>query len=123
MANLPISSMYRSTPALPVSDEGRNTLVARLNAAFTEGAVDSEAYHRLLDLTFGARTLGELLPVVEALPPTPTYAEPGVVAQTGRPGELSQPLAPRPALVAAVVGAGVLALVIAVIALVMLPIL
>ena len=117
MSNLPLSSKYRSMPQVPVSEEERNTLVARLNDAFAAGAVDDEAYPRLLDLTFGASTLGELLPVVEALPATPTYAEPGVVAQTGRPGELSQSRPPRPALVVAVVAVGLLALLVLVVAL------
>lgn len=112
MSNLPISSKYRSTPRAPVTDEERNTLVARLNEAFTDGRVDSDAYHRLLDVAFGARTLGDLVPVVESLPNVPTYAEPGVVAQAGRPGELSEARAPRPALVATLVGAGVVALVV-----------
>ena len=117
MSNLPISSKYRSTPHLPVTEEERNALVARLNDAFAAGAVDDGAYPELLDVAFGARTLGELVPVVEALPATATYAEPGVVAQTGRPGELTQSRAPRPALVAAVVAVGVLALLVLVVAL------
>ena len=112
MSNLPISSKYRSTPQLPVTDEERNRLVERLNRAFEDGAVSSDDYHRLLDVAFGARTLGDLVPVVEALPAHPTYAEPGVVAQTGRPGELSAARPPRAALIAVVVGTGVLALVI-----------
>lgn len=120
MSNLPISSRYRSTPHLPVTDEERNGIVARLNEAYTDGRVDPDAYQRLLDVAFGARTLGELVPVVEVLPPVATYAEPGVVAQTGRPGELTEPRAPRPAVVAGVVGVGVAALILVVVLLMLL---
>lgn len=112
MSNLPISSKYRSTPDKPVSDDEREQLVARLNQAFADGAMDADAYQALLDRTFTARTLGELVPVVEVLPPVATYAEPGVVAQSGRPGELSEPRRPNTALVAAAVGIGVVALVV-----------
>lgn len=120
MSNLPISSKYRSTPQLPVSDEERNGLVVRLNQAFEDGRVGSDDYQRLLDVAFGAKNLGELVPVVEALPASPTYAEPGVVAQTGRPGELSEPRRPNTALVAGVVGVGVVALIVVAIVLMLL---
>ncbi len=89
MSNLPISSKYRSTPTRPVDDAERNALVARLNTAFTDGRIDSDAYARLLDVAFGAKTLGELVPVVEALPSVPTYAVPDAVLQTGTPGQLA----------------------------------
>lgn len=90
MTNLPISSKYRSTPALPVQDDEREALSVRLNKAFADGAIDSDAYRSHLDLLFAARTLGELVPVVEALPPTTTYDQPAIVAQqtTVEPGEL-----------------------------------
>ena len=114
MSNLPISSKYRSTPHLPVTDEERNTIVTRLNEAYTDGRVDSDTYHGLLDVAFGARRLGDLAVVVEALPPVATYPEPGLVAQTGNPGELTPAQPPRPAMVATVVAVGLVALVVVV---------
>jgi len=87
---LPISSPYRSTPALPVADDERNRLSTRLNAAFEAGSLDAEDYQARLDRLFAARTLGELVPVVQGLPPLATYDAPALVASTGgRPGELA----------------------------------
>ena len=88
--DLPISSPYRSTPALPVDDAERDRLSRRLNAAFEAGSLDAEDYRARLDRLFAARTLGELVPVVQGLPALATYADPAVVASTGgRPGELT----------------------------------
>jgi hypothetical protein len=90
-SDLPISSPYRSTPAAPVTEAERNQLSTRLNAAFEAGQVDSDDYRVRLDRLFAARTLGELVPVVEGLPPLQTYADPAIVATRagGRPGELA----------------------------------
>ena len=89
-SDLPISSPYRSTPALPVDDGERNRLSTRLNAAFEAGSLDADDYRARLDRLFAARTLGELVPVVQGLPPLPTYEDPALVASTGgRPGELA----------------------------------
>jgi hypothetical protein len=89
-SDLPISSPYRSTPQAPVSEAERNQLSTRLNAAFEAGQVDSDDYRARLDRLFAARTLGELVPVVEGLPPLQTYDNPAIVAPDGgRPGELA----------------------------------
>ncbi|GAA1842356.1 DUF1707 domain-containing protein [Microlunatus capsulatus] len=89
-SDLPISSPYRSTPALPVDDGERDRLSTRLNAAFEAGTLDADEYRARLDRLFAARTLGELVPVVEGLAPLPTYADPALVASSGgRPGELA----------------------------------
>ena len=103
-SNLPISSPYRSTPDAPVTDAERDRLNARLNAAYTAGALEEEDYQARLDLLFAARRLGELVPVVEGLPPLPTHSSPAIVANSGgEPGELSEPRPPG-RLTAAVVG-------------------
>jgi hypothetical protein len=87
---LPISSPYRSTPGLPVDEAERNRLSTRLNAAFEAGSLDPEDYQARLDRLFTARTLGELVPVVQGLPPLATYDAPALVRSTGgRPGELA----------------------------------
>lgn len=122
MNELPRSSRYRSQPQEPVSDEERNRLSAQLNDAYAEGSLTGEEYHQQLDRVFGARTLGELVPVVERLGKPATYDDPELVRQspTGRPGELAPARTPRPALTLAVVGGGVAALVLIVLVLVLL---
>ena len=88
---LPISSPYRSTPEAPVTEAERNQLSSRLNAAYEAGTMDSDDYRARLDTLFAAQRLGELVPVVEGLPPLQTYADPAIVAtaSSGRPGEVS----------------------------------
>ncbi len=89
-SDLPISSPYRSTPDVPVSDAEREQLNSRLNAAFESGSIDPEEYQHRLDALFAARRLGELVPVVSGLPPLTTYANPAIVATgSGQPGELA----------------------------------
>ena len=90
-SDLPISSPYRSTPQAPVGETERDQLSSRLNAAFEAGDLDQDEYRTRLDRLFAARTLGELVPVVQGLPPLQTYTPPAVVAHggPGRPGELA----------------------------------
>ncbi|HHU40576.1 MAG TPA: DUF1707 domain-containing protein [Propionibacterium sp.] len=112
MAELPRSSKYRSTPHAPLDDGERNRLVERLNAAYEAGDVSPDEYPRLLDTVFGATTLGEVAPVVEALPGTATHDVPAIVeVGRGRPGELSEARAPSGAMMAKVAAGGVVALV------------
>jgi hypothetical protein len=87
---LPISSPYRSTPDAPITDQLRNQLNAQLNTAYTDGAIDGDDYRGRLDTLFAAQRLGELVPVVQGLPPLQTYADPAIVASGGgQPGELA----------------------------------
>jgi hypothetical protein len=92
-SDLPISSPYRSTPEAPVTEAERDQLSARLNAAYTAGTLDTEDYQARLDTLFAAQRLGQLVPVVQGLPPLQTYADPAIVAGQGggRPGEVSEP--------------------------------
>lgn len=91
MSELPISSPYRSTPDVAVSDAEREQLSARLNTAFADGALGPDDYQSRLDTLFAASTLGQLVPVVDGLPPATTYDSPAMVAPgTGRPGEVSE---------------------------------
>ena len=90
MSELPISSPYRSTPGAPVTDAEREQLSARLNTAYADGGLSAEDYQARLDALFAASTLGQLVPVVDGLPPASTYDSPAIVAPTGgTPGELS----------------------------------
>jgi hypothetical protein len=88
---LPISSPYRSTPDAPVTEAERNQLSSRLNAAYEAGAMDADEYRARLDTLFAAQRMGELVPVVQGLPPLQTYADPAIVAtaSAGRPGEVA----------------------------------
>jgi hypothetical protein len=89
-SNLPISSPYRSTPEAPVTAIERDRLSARLNAAFENGALEQDDYQSRLDQLFAASKLGELVPVVQGLPPLPTYENPAFVQNPGgQPGEVS----------------------------------
>jgi hypothetical protein len=90
-SNLPISSPYRSTPDAPVSEAEREQLNSRLNAAFTDGKLEQDDYEFRLDQLFAAKRMGQLLPVVEGLPPMPTHANPAIVASSGgEPGQLAE---------------------------------
>ena len=89
-SNLPISSPYRSTPEAPVTEAEREQLSSRLNAAFTDGKLEQDDYQFRLDQLFAATRMGQLLPVVEGLPPMPTHANPEIVASGGgEPGQLT----------------------------------
>ena len=119
-SNLPISSPYRSTPDAPVTDAERDRLSARLNAAYTAGTLDQDDYRARLDLLFAAKRLGELVPVVDGLPPLPTHSSPAIVENSnGQPGELSESRPPG-RLTAAVVGGVAAAILLIVILLVVL---
>jgi uncharacterized membrane-anchored protein len=90
VSELPISSPYRSRPDAPVTDSEREQLSARLNTAYADGGLDADDYQSRLDALFAASTLGQLVPVVDGLPPATTYDSPAMVAPTGgTPGELS----------------------------------
>jgi hypothetical protein len=88
---LPISSPFRSTPDAPVTEAERNQLSSRLNAAYEAGSMDADDYRARLDTLFAAQRMGDLVPVVQGLPPLQTYADPAIVASapSGQPGEVT----------------------------------
>ncbi len=115
MSELPISSPYRSTPDAPVSEAERNQLSSRLNDAFEAGTLEADDYKSRLDQLFAAQRMGDLVPVVQGLPPLQTYNSPAIVSGgSGQPGELSRsPDASRVALLGVgVIGLSVLIVVI-----------
>lgn len=95
MTELPISSPYRSKPEAPVTEVERDQLNARLNQAFSSGSLDADDYQSRLDRLFGAQKLGELVPVVDGLPPLQTYADPTNITTGGTPGSVSEAAAGR----------------------------
>ncbi|GAA1388837.1 DUF1707 domain-containing protein [Luteococcus peritonei] len=118
MSNLPISSKYRSTPERPVDEAEREDLTKRLNEAFEAGTVSQDDYRALLDRVFAARSLGELVPVVEQLPAKSTHDQPELVRQEGDlpPGELlpaGMSQATASTVMKAISGAGVLVILLA----------
>jgi hypothetical protein len=91
VSELPISSPYRSTPGAPVTEAEREQLSARINSAYADGRLDADDYQARLDSLFAASTLGQLVPVVDGLPPASTYDSPAMVGPGGGvPGELSE---------------------------------
>lgn len=121
-SELPISSPYRSTPDAPVTEAERNQLSSRLNAAYEAGTMDSDAYRTRLDTLFAAQRMGELVPVVEGLPPLQTYADPAIVAAapSGRPGEVTPARSANGVALVAVGGVAVLVILIAILLVVLL---
>jgi hypothetical protein len=119
---LPISSPYRSTPDAPVTEAERNQLSSRLNAAYEAGSLDADDYHARLDALFAAQRMGQLVPVVEGLPPLQTYANPAIVASTtsGRPGEVSTARSASGVALVAVGGVAALVVLIAILLVVLL---
>ena len=113
---LPRSSPYRSTPDAPVTETERDQLSSRLNAAYTAGTLDADDYRARLDTLFAAQRMGQLVPVVEGLPPLQTYADPAIVAATpnGRPGEVSQARSANRVALVAVGGVAALVILIAI---------
>lgn len=86
---LPPSSKYLQRAGDPVDDVERESLTARLNAAYADGTLQHDQYSLAMDAVYGARTLGDLVPVVEQLPPPPVN-EPALVVQSGPPaGEVA----------------------------------
>ncbi len=72
----------------PVDASLRDELGGQLNEAFVRGDLDADTYRGLLSRLYDAPTLGQLVPVAEALPRTATYGEPAIVVQDDRAGVL-----------------------------------
>ncbi|NLE97812.1 MAG: DUF1707 domain-containing protein [Propionibacterium sp.] len=86
---LPPSSKYIARRDEPVSDAERDSLTKRLADEFEQGRMTHDDYSRALDTLYDATTLGELVPVVEAVPDAGASVPAIVGESTGRPGELA----------------------------------
>lgn len=87
---LPPSSKYLQRPADLVDETERASITQRLNDAFADGRLTHDEYAAAMDIVYDARTLGDLVPVMEKLPAAATNV-PAIVEQGGPPaGELTQ---------------------------------
>lgn len=88
---LPPSSKYLQRAADPVDEVERESLTARLNAAFSDGRISHDEYAQAMDVVYAARTLGDLVPVIERLPAA-SVDVPAIVQQGGPPaGRVTEP--------------------------------
>ncbi len=94
MSKLPPSSRYLQRAAEPVGDMEREALSKRVSDAFADGRMESDSYRQSMDVIYGAKTLGELVPVVEQLPAA-ALDTPAIVGEgklpAGQTGELNAP--------------------------------
>lgn len=81
---LPPSSKYLQRPNDPVDEVERDAINKRLNAAFADGRITHDEYAEAMDIAFGAKTLSDLVPVIETLPAAATNV-PAIVEQSGPP--------------------------------------
>lgn len=65
---LPPSSKYLQRSADPVDEVERESITQRLNGAFADGRLSHDEYAAAMDTVYAARTLGDLVPVIERLP-------------------------------------------------------
>lgn len=123
MTELPRSSKYLSRPQAAVTDDDREQLSDWLNQAYTNGHLSSEAFTARLDQLFAAEYLGELVPVVDGLPPEQTFDEPAIVEQTtpaaGRPGELGEARNAKSVTIAVVAGIAAVVVLVAILLLIL----
>lgn len=107
---LPPSSKYIQRAGDPVDETERDSITTRLNDAFADGRLTHDEYAEAMDIVYGARTLGDLVPVMEKLPAAAANV-PAIVEQGGPPaGQLTQPRSLVPAAVmVGVVGLSLLA--------------
>ena len=95
MSNLPPSSRYLQRAGEAVDDAERESLTKRVSDAFADGRLDADAYRQSMDVIYAAKTLGELVPVVEQLPAAAVNT-PAIVGEgnlpAGQVGEIRTPV-------------------------------
>ncbi|MCC2592224.1 DUF1707 domain-containing protein [Tessaracoccus sp. OS52] len=89
MTSLPPSSRYLQKASQPVEDQERESIAKRLSDAYADGRLPQEEYMGALDVVYGARTLGELVPVVEKLPAASTEVPTIISAGSVPAGEVA----------------------------------
>ena len=108
---LPPSSKYLQRANDPVDEVERDSINARLNAAFADGRISHDDYAVAMDQVFDAKVLGDLVPVIDKLPAAAVDV-PAIVQQSGPPaGRVSESRSLLPvAIGATVVGVALLAI-------------
>lgn len=106
MSSLPPSSRYLQQPNEPVSESERESLTKRLADAYAEGRLGESDYFTALDVLYQAKTLGDLVPIIEQLPAASSQTPATIQAGRLPAGQTSTG---RNMLVPALVGVGVLA--------------
>ena len=94
MSKLPPSSRYLQRADEAVDDVEREALTKRVSDAFADGRLDADSYRQSMDVIYAAKTLGELVPVVEQLPAAAVNT-PAIVGEgklpAGQVGEIRAP--------------------------------
>lgn len=105
---LPPSSKYLQRGQDPVDDAERDSMTARLNAAFADGGITHEQYAESMERLYAAQKLADLVPVVDGLP-APTPEVPAIVEKGTAPaGRLADARDMRPVAFAVVAVGAVL---------------
>lgn len=78
MNKLPPSSKYVQRAGDAVGELERDALTRRVSDAYTEGRMELVEYQEAMQVIYQAQTLGDLVPVVEALP-APVVDTPAIV--------------------------------------------
>ncbi len=114
---LPPSSKYIQRSADPVDDTERDAITRRLGDAFADGRIPHDQYSADMDIVYAARTLGDLVPVIERLPAAVDNV-PAIVEQGKLPaGQVAAPRSLIPAaIMVGVVGVTLLAMLLLLIA-------
>ena len=94
MSNLPPSSRYLQRADEAVEETEREALAQRVSDAYADGRLEVESYRQSMDVIYAAKTLGELVPVVEQLPAAAVNT-PAIVGEgnlpAGQVGEIRTP--------------------------------
>ncbi|TRY19895.1 DUF1707 domain-containing protein [Tessaracoccus rhinocerotis] len=90
MTSLPPSSKYLQRPDEPVEEQERESITQRLSDAYADGRMSQDDYMSSLDVVYAARSLGELVPVVEKLPAAADNTPAIVSAGSAPAGEVTQ---------------------------------
>ena len=91
-----LEAFLGATGRVLISDADRGRVADVLGDAFAEGRLTHPEYDERLTVTLGARTLADLLPVVEGLPPAASAAALAPLLQAGAPQPSGTSAAPVP---------------------------
>lgn len=90
MTSLPPSSKYLQRAGEPVEEQERESISKRLSDAYADGRMSQDDYMSSLDVVYSARSLGELVPVVEQLPAAADNTPAIVNAGSAPAGEVTE---------------------------------